>query len=187
MLVYRVFPYLSSAVAGEPGHPTFVHPDQGDGRVDNPHHYRTWYLAYEQSGAIGEVFANMSQWSSGMFAFPDVPGSVRALGTYSIPDTLPVREMDDAQTLVELSLRPTQVVTRNRPVTQAWALRIFHEMNTRGEPVWHGVSWWSFHLPTWRNLGYWGAITPTVCDVQPLSMTHIGVVDAADALNRTIS
>lgn len=39
MLVYRVFPHLNSAKAGEPGHPSYLHRPQGTGRRDNPDHY----------------------------------------------------------------------------------------------------------------------------------------------------
>ncbi len=86
MLLYRVFPYLSSARTGEPGHPLYLHPGQGTGRWDNPASYLAWYMAHEPTSAVGEVFASVSVWREEMFPFDHIPGARRALAVYQLPD-----------------------------------------------------------------------------------------------------
>ena len=154
--------------------------------MDNPSRYSVWYMAYEAGGAIGEVFGNQQTWSDAMFASPGLPGGRRALATFTLPDDLPILDLDDANTLVVRGLRPTQVVKRNRPATQAWALRIYDERDDRGQRMWQGVTWWSFHRPHWRLLGYWGSTPPAVVKVEPLDMTHYAVIDAASTLCKPI-
>jgi hypothetical protein len=172
MLVYRIFPHLPSAAPGAPGHPCYLHPSRGGGRLDNPARYSVWYLSYDACGAIGEVFGNQQTWSDAMFAFPD---------------DLPTLDLDDAHTLLVRGLRPTQVVERNRSVTQAWALRIYDERNDHGQQMWQGVKWWSFHRPQWRLLGYWGSMPPAVVNVEALNTKHYAIVDAANTLCKPIS
>ncbi len=186
MLVYRVFPFLATADSGEPGHPDYLHPDQGKGRLDNPDRYRCWYVALEASGAVGEAFADLLHWREEMFPFPALAGSRRALGTYEIPDDTPLLDLDDARSLLDRGLRPTQVIERNRPATQAWALRAFEEIDHDGTARWSGVRWWSFHRPQWRVLGLWGQ-APRHIEVDRLDLEHPAVVDAAGALAKPLS
>ncbi|WP_091764773.1 RES domain-containing protein [Blastococcus aurantiacus] len=185
MLCYRVFPYLASAGPGEPGHPSYLHLPQGNGRLDNPHRYNVWYLATEASGAVGETFGNISHWRSEMFDFPALSGSRRALGTFSISDDARLLDLDDARNLLERGLRPTQVIDRNRGVSQGWALRAWEETDGRGSQVWAGIRWWSFQRPHWRVLGIWGE-TPQCVDIQELTVHHPAVVDAANTLLRRL-
>lgn len=57
--------------------------------------------------------------------YAQIPGSRRALATYRLSDELPYVDLDDPQRLVELGVRLSQVVERNRPYTQALAARIY--------------------------------------------------------------
>ena len=86
-----------------------------------------------------------------MFDFPLLPGSRRALGVYRLPDTLRVLDLDDPAELLERSLRPTQIVTRNLSVTQAWGSRIWNERDPHDSTRrrWQAVQWWSYHRPFW--------------------------------------
>lgn len=185
MLLFRVFPYLAGAHVGEPGHPQYLHPAQGAGRLDNPREYQCWYLSAEASGAAGEVFGDLARWSDGMFGFPALPGARRTLGTYEIPDDTPLVDLDDAQNLLDRGLRPTQVIGSNRPVTQAWALRIFNERAHGGTRKWNGVRWWSYHRPQWRIFGLW-EIEPRCVDTGALDVGHPAIVDAARTLVRPL-
>ena len=157
MLLYRVFPSLDSAGEGEPGHPSYIHKPQGKGRLDNPGDYTCWYLSGESSGAVGEVFGDLTSWVDDMFEVPFLAGARRALGTYFIPDDTPLLDLDDAKNLLDRGLRPTQVIIRNRPATQAWALAIFKEANADGSRKWQGVRWWSYQRPSWQIYGLWGS------------------------------
>lgn len=179
MLAYRVFPYLPGARPGEPGHPLYVRTDQGAGRLDNPDLYLVRYLTTEPSSAVGEAFANLSLWLPSMLAFPALAGSRRVLGVYRYDEErLPLLDLDDARALLERGLRPTQVVARNRPATQAWARRIFHEHK------WEGIRWWSYHRPQWTILGIWspGQVLEVV-RIEDL-VAHPAMADAADVLVR---
>lgn len=184
MLAYRIFPYLAAAARGQPGHPEYLHPVQGRGRLDNPNAYLCWYLAEQPTAAVGEVFGDLSRWTPAMFGMPAIPGARRALATMELSDDLNVLELDDARNLLDRGLRPTQVVERNRSATQAWALRIFQERKGKAQR-WHGVRWWSYHRPQWRILGLWDA-SPRCVDVQPLDLSHPAVVDAAQVLARPL-
>ena len=179
MLLYRVLPHVASARKGEPGHPLYVHPDQGRGRWDNPTQYLAWYMAQEPTSAVGEAFAGVSAWRNEMFAFPQVPGAQRALGVYRLPDDLLYVDLDDAQTLVERGMRPSQVVERNRPYTQGKALEIYQEQK------WMGIRWWSFHRPQWRVWCLW-EVDPECEDIQELHVAHVAVGDAARTLAKPI-
>ncbi|MGH9062417.1 MAG: RES domain-containing protein [Acidimicrobiales bacterium] len=177
MLVHRVFPHLPAAKRGEPGHPLYVHPDQGKGRLDNPDLYLVRYLAVQAEAAVGEAFAGLSVWQPAMLGFPMLPDAERALGTYRLDEeAAPLLNLDYAEVLLDRHLRPTQVVARNRPTTQAWARAIFDERR------WAGVSWWSYYRPQWVVIGLWatdGALT--VERVESL-VGHPAVEDAARTL-----
>lgn len=185
MLLYRTFAYLRTARSGESGHPDYLHLPQGRHRLDNPVHYSVWYLAESPSGAVGETFGDLPRWHSPMLDVPALPGSVRALGVYELPDSLPLLDLDDGRNLADRAVRPTQVVTRVRAVTQAWALRVFDERDSGGARLWAGVRWWSYHRPTWPVFGIWGH-TPVNVDVQVLTMSHPAISDAARNLSRPI-
>jgi hypothetical protein len=186
MLVYRIFPYDPAAAAGSPGHPEYRHfPSQGKGRIDNPHKYYAWYFAREAPGAVGEVFGNIETWDNTMFDVPFLPGAKKALGMYQLPDDLPVLNLDHAFALHERGLRPTQIVERNRPSTQRWALSVYAERNHAGDRIWAGVEWWSFHRPHWGIMGLWD-VAPAAMHIDDLDLTHPAVVDAATSLRRVI-
>lgn len=114
-----------------------------------------------------------------MFPFPRIPGSRRALGTYGLPDELPYVDLDDPQRLVELGVRPSQAVERNRPHTQALALRIYQQ------GLYNGLRWWSFHRPQWRVYCLW-EIGPTIEAIDDLSLSLPAVRDAATTLSKPL-
>ena len=178
MLLYRVFPYLATASPGDPGHPLYVHPDQGRGRWDNPGAYRAVYAAGSPSGAIGEAFAGLSTWSAAMLPFPSVAGSVRTLGLYGFDEEAhALLDLDDARMLLERSLRPTDVVIRNRPRTQGIA-RAVH-----AEGTWAGMSWWSMHRPQWTLYVIWLPDVLRIERVEPVP-GHPALLDASQLLAR---
>jgi RES domain len=185
VLLYRVFLYVRGAPRGAQGHPDYLHPQQGKGRIDNPTEYRAWYLSGEASGAIGETFADLKLWTATMFDSPAIPGARRALGIYSLDDATPILNLDDARSLLDRSLRPTQIVERNLPVTQGWALSIFREETAGGDRRWDGVRWWSARRPQWRIYGIWSD-APHCVNVEDLDLAHHAVVDAATALAKPL-
>lgn len=81
-------------------------------------------------------------------------GLRRALATFSVPDNLSLFDFDDAFSLLEIGMRPSQVVIRNKAYTQGKSAALFAEQH-HGEQKWAGVKWWSFHRPTWTNVMLW--------------------------------
>lgn len=184
MLVYRVFPHLETAEPGEPGHPLYEHRPQRGGRADHPDYY-VWYVAREAEAACGEAFGNLSLWTDSMFDFPAVPGARKALGVYELPDDLRICDLDDPHRLVELGLRPTQVVIRNLAVTSEWAHRIWSQRSPAVDgPKWQAVSWWSFHRPIWTVLASWER--PRLVRIERLDLNHAAVAAAGKSLNRPL-
>lgn len=180
--LYRVLPYLASARAGTPGHPSYAPRSTGRNRVDNPGLYEVLYLGDTAAGAVAEAFGNLRTWDAGLFrGIPSLPGSMRALVTYQLDGSADVCDMDDAARLVELGVRPSQVVTRERPVTQSWAARIFEQRR------YAGVRWWSYYDPRWGSYALWDTTRLRVAGAEVLdSLEHSAVVEAADVLCRII-
>lgn len=180
MLVYRVFPHLPAASAGEPGHASYVHPDQGAGRWDNPNLYEAFYCATSAEAAIGESFAHISAWSVAMLRFPQLPGSVRALGTYRIDEEAhPLLDFDDPRALHDRGLRPTQVVVRNRPATQRIGADVYRE------GIWSGIRWWSMHRPQWTLLVLFDSGVIEGVSVEGLA-GHPALLDAGARLAKVV-
>lgn len=185
MLVYRVFPYLDTAAAGEPGHPLHEHRPQRGGRIDHPDYY-VWYVGQQPEAAVAETFGNLAVWGESMFEVPFIPGARRALGILRLPDDLRVLDLDDPRELFHRGLRPTQIVARNLAVTQRWGPDIWDEEDPGAAESrrWQGVQWWSYHRPTWQVLASWKR--PGVVQIEPLDLHHAAVADAADALRRPL-
>jgi hypothetical protein len=178
VLLYRVFPHLSTAGEGEPGHALYTPPIQGAGRWDNPSLYLCRYLATSPEAAVGEAFGNLATWSVAMLASPSLPGAQRSLGTYRLDEeTNPFLDLDDARVLVERSIRPTHIVIRNLPRTQRIAADIYDENG------WAGLQWWSYHRPQWTLVALWEVGDLSVERVEPI-LGHPALADAAAALDK---
>lgn len=190
MIVYRVFAYDTHAAHAESGHPDHLFHPQGQGRVDNPALYDVWYFATAPEAAIGEVRGDIPIWSDDIFRTPFLPSGRLALGTFRLPDDLPILDLDDARSLLDRGLRPTQVIARNRPTTQAWAAQIFAEQNSGGTRRWAGIRWWSYQRPHWTVLALWvphgDPVWHTFLEATPLHVTDAPVQDAAASLGRPI-
>lgn len=179
--LYRVLPYLESAAVGQPGHPLYVPPSTGANRIDNADAYDVLYLGDDSACAVAEAFGWAPRWTAGLLrGSPSLPGSVRALVTFHVDDVPGICNLDDAPRLVALRLRPSRVVTRDRAVTQAWALELFRS----GEFA--GVRWWSYYDPDWGSIGLWDTTGVTVTDIVVLTPDHPAFTSAAMAINRVI-
>jgi hypothetical protein len=110
---------------------------------------------------------------------PDGGTGVRAVATIVLTDDR-VLDLDEPKALLDRGLRPSRVVTVERRITQAWALRIFDES------AWSGVSWWSYWDPRWTTFGIWHAEAVRVARVEPLTMQSRALREAAEVLNRIV-
>ena len=177
MRLYRVHAYLPTARAGENGHPLFVWPRQGSGRIDNPGEYLTLYAAAAPSGAVGEVFGDHAIWTDDLLQGPPaLSGSVKALTEFEGDPTF--IDLDDASTLLSFGMRPSEVVTRHRPRTQAWASAMYATGSAQG------LRWWSYHEPDWAVFGFWDAKPLTIVKTTVLTPDHFAVIQARRIMHR---
>jgi hypothetical protein len=143
--------------------------------------YRVPYLSDHPAGAVAEAFGNHAVWTAGLLAGPpSLPGSVRALVTYRLAAAR-ILDLDDSRALLRRRLRPSQIVTRDRAVTQRWALAVFRERR------WSGARWWSYYDPRWGSLGLWEIARVRVESVGRLAWDHPAVLEANEVLLRPIA
>lgn len=164
------------------GHPLFVWPRQGAGRVDDPDHdYVVLYVGDTPEGAVAEAFGSFASWTEDILAPPPAapPGTLRALARYTGEPA--VLDLDDPYALQEWSLRPSSVVARDRASTQQWARAMYDT------DQYAGVSWWSFYEPRWASFGLWDITGLTLAEPpEPLTLDHESVQDAAALIKRVL-
>ena len=163
------------------GHPLYVYPRQGAGRVDDPkHEYRVLYAGDTAAGAVAEAFGDHATWTRALLLPPpQLPNAYRAIVEYDIPAT--VCDLDDGARLVDLRLRPSEVVRADRRRTQRWARAIYD----RG--AYDGVSWWSRRDSRWASTGLWAHDGAAVVDVMVLfRLDYPAVAEAAATLRRRV-
>jgi hypothetical protein len=179
--LYRVIPFVPSAKKGEPGHPLYFPPNQGLARVDNSNHYSVGYLATTGSCAISESFGFLSSWDSMMLRpIKTLPESRWVIATYILKTESVIFDMDDAANLLKLRIRPSRVVTRDRAITQSWALKV-HKNRVNS-----GVSWWSFYNPDWSCVGLWDLSILKVKGTEELTLENSWLEEASRATNTPI-
>nr|WP_218063941.1 RES domain-containing protein [Arthrobacter wenxiniae] len=160
----------------------YVWPRQGAGRVDDPDlQYKVLYVGDSAEGAAAEAFGRYPIWTADIFAPPpSAPrGTLKALAKYEANPA--ILDLDDPGALQEWSLRPSSVVSRDRPSTQQWARAMY---DTGG---YAGVSWWSYYEPSWASYGLWDISGLTVAGTpEILTLSHPAVQDAAALIRRII-
>ncbi|MCV2489442.1 RES family NAD+ phosphorylase [Geodermatophilus sp. YIM 151500] len=164
------------------GHPAFVWPRQGHGRVDDPEHdYLVLYLGDSPVGAIAEYLGDYARWTPAVLEPPPAAPTGSRLGLARYTFTGSILDLDDPEVLSEWALRPSSVVTRDRGITQRWA-RAIHDS---GEYA--GVSWWSHRDPRWASLGVWDRAQLRVSDeVEELTLVHPALIEASHVISRVV-
>jgi len=148
--LFRVLPYDANAAPNERGGVLYV-PGSTAGRIANADLYRELYLSLEAEGAIAEVFGRLPIWQNSDFVRAD--GTKLALTSYALSDDAPIFDLDNVRALASFGIEhPSEVVTRNRKITQQWARRIFES----GRYI--GVRWWSYYEPAWTSIGLWDIV-----------------------------
>lgn len=180
MELYRIFPLRLGAQPDQSGGALHI-PAQGPGRLDNPDRYSVLYLSDAAAGAVAETFGRLEQWTPSMLEGPLArAGSRQALARFQIQDPA-VCDLDHARGLLRWDLRPSQVVTRELNVTQAWARRIF------AAGAYTGVRWWSYYDPRWGSWALWQRERLALAEVEPLTLAHPAVVEASRVIRRRIA
>ena len=182
MVAFRCTWYDAEAKTPDvPGHPLYVAPRQGAGRVDDPQHeYRVLYVSDEAAGCVGEVFGDFAIWTPALLQPPpNLPGAARAIVEYDV--SAHFCDLDDPKNLVEFGLRPSQVVSPDRSVTQRWARQIYET----GQ--FDGVEWWSRRHARWANAGLWNQTGVNVVSVTILNdLAAEPIAEAAAVLLRRV-
>jgi hypothetical protein len=145
--LWRVFPHNPEATSGSLGHALFVPRGlQGGGRHDNPDLYGVMYLSEQPFSAIAEHLAHLR---GQRLDDTDLErGGLRlALVELEVPAESRCHDLDEPKVLTKLRLRPSEVATRNRAVTQKWAARIYRAHRSVG-----AIRWWSTLEASWHHV-----------------------------------
>ena len=151
---------------------------QGDGRHDNPDLYGCLYVSEEPVATVVEQLARFVGTS---VAEEDLvrPAGPLALAAIELTPEGDVVDLDDAGVLVRESLRPSQVATHGRSLTQGQAADLFarHERAA-------GIRWWSTFESLWLNVTVFDRAEPDLRleDVHRLGLGDDVVREAADFL-----
>jgi hypothetical protein len=178
--LWRALPLDRSAKANEAGGALwFPRLQQGGGRHDNPDLYGCLYVAEEAVSCVAELLAPFRGTGALLPSMLVRYGKPLALATVELEDGVTVVDLDDPSTLIATSLRPSQVATRKRTVTQRQAADVY---DSHSEAV--AIRWWSTLESSWINWTLFdraeGALA--VGRVDELSADHPVVLEAAELL-----
>jgi hypothetical protein len=156
---------------------------QGSGRHDNPVLYGCLYASLEPVSAVAEQldrFVGTSLETADLFR----RGLPLALATITLDDDAVLVDLDDPAVLVGESLRPSQVATNDRTITQAGAADVFNR-----HPEAAGLLWWSTIEALWPNVTLFSRSGELLGldDVHPLALEDDVVAEATDYLGLPIA
>lgn len=149
MRLFRVFPFDERAAPGESGGALFW-PRwlQGSGRHDNPDRYGCMYVSESEVSGLAEALAPFRGSGPLLPAMLVRAGLPLGLARLSLDERAGVpRDLDDPTVLAAEELRPSQVATGDRGVTQAYAAELFDR-----DPRAAGIRWWSTLESLWANV-----------------------------------
>jgi len=157
VILWRVLPWDPSARPGAPGGALwFPRPFQGTARHDNPPRYGCLYLTEAPVSAIAEALAPFRGTGDLLPEMLSRMGRPLALAQLELRDA-ELLDLDDPAVLVEAGLRPSQVATNRRNVTQADAARLFD-----AHPGAAGLRWWSTLEASWINATLFDRAAPSL-------------------------
>lgn len=146
LLLWRVFPWNSTARAGDPFSQSYIHPGQTSGRFDLHDRPPVRYLAESPEHALGELLQGFRGGVIGP-AHLKRHGHPLALAGVRLSPPLAARIADnnDPATLLRLNLRPDELAHHDRRVSQAVARRLHDGGET-------GFRWWSALTGAWHGV-----------------------------------
>lgn len=125
----------------------FPRPYQGDGRHDNPELYGVLYAAADPVSAIVEALAPFRGTGRLTSNLLRRAGRSLVLAEIDLDDASQVVDLDDPAILVAEHLRPSNVATRHRQITQDQAGWLY-----RSHPEAAALKWWSTFEASWAQL-----------------------------------
>jgi RES domain-containing protein len=183
LILHRCFAWSERARPSEPdGALWFPRQFQGDGRHDNPDAYGCLYLADRETSCVVEQLARFrtQRLQPALLRRRGLP---LALATIELDDGSDVIDLDEPRTLSRERLRPSEVATRRRELTQSQALAL-HGAHPRAA----ALRWWSTFESLWANYTVFDRATRslTLQDVRALDLGDAAVRDAAEHLGLRI-
>jgi RES domain-containing protein len=181
--LWRALPLDKSAKAREMGGALwFPRLQQGGGRHDNPDLFGCLYLAEDPVSAVAELlapFRGTGRLLPSMLVRYEKP---LALAAIELEDGATVVDLDDPSTLIATGLRPSQIATRRRTVTQKQAAEVYES-----HPEAVAIRWWSTLESSWINWTLFDRAERTLeaGEVADLTVEHPVVLEAADLLGLT--
>jgi hypothetical protein len=179
VILQRCFAWSRRARPDEPDGPLWVpRAFQGDGRHDNPDVYGCLYLADREVAAVVEQLARFrtQRLQAALLRRRGLPLALAAL---ELADGVEVLDLDDPRVLARERLRPSEVATRRREVTQPQA-RALHGARPRAA----ALRWWSTFEASWANYTVFDRAVPalSVVGLRELTLEDEAVAAAADFL-----
>ena len=146
MELFRVFVWDGSSLDDREGGPLFVlRSHQGKGRHDNPSRYGAWYCSRLPVAAVAESIQRFRGQTLQDRDLSRPDGRTTAMAKLDLPADVSIADLDDPGVLSERGLRPSQVATRRRSITQPIAESLFADGAD-------GLSWWSTLEGEWINV-----------------------------------
>jgi hypothetical protein len=152
---------------------------QGGGRHDNPDLFGCLYVAEEAVSCVAELLAPFRGTGKLLPSMLVRYGRPLALASLELEEGVTVVDLDDPATLLATDLRPSQVATRRRGVTQRQAAEIYES-----HPEAVALRWWSTLESSWINWTVFDRVEDAldVGEVAELTIDHPVVREAADLL-----
>jgi hypothetical protein len=185
MIFWRLIPRIPDVAPSSPGGALwFPRELQGTGRHDNPERYGCLYLSESPMSAVAEALAQFrgaGVLSRRMLVRANLP---LALVQVDCEDNRKLIDLDDPDVLTRTRLRPSQIATKARAITQAYAARIFD-----AHPAAVGLRWWSTLEASLTNVTLYDRAAPALrfIDSETLTLEHSATREAADLLGLTIT
>jgi len=178
--LWRALPLDRSAKPTEAGGPLwFPRLQQGGGRHDNPDLYGCLYAAEEAVSAVAEMLAPFRGTGKLLASMLVRYGKPLTLVAVELEDGVTVVDLDDPATLIATGLRPSQVATRRRTVTQEQAAEVY-----ASHPQATAIRWWSTLESSWINWTLFDRAEAAleVGVLEDLTVAHPVVLEAADLM-----
>jgi hypothetical protein len=179
VILHRCFAWDRRAVPDREGGPLWLATAyQGGGRHDNPDVFGCLYLAGSAASALVEQLAPFR----GNVLRPEFlvrRGLPLGLAQIELDDAAELVDLDDPAVLVSNALRPSEVATRRREITQPQALELYRRHERAA-----GLRWWSTFEALWTNVTLFdrAAALLRLVDVRRVDINDEAVREAADLL-----
>jgi hypothetical protein len=183
--LWRLLPWNTRAAPREPGGALwFPRELQGTGRHDNPDRYGCLYVTEAPLSAVAEALASFRGTGALSAAMLTRGGLPLALAELRLEEDGELVDLDDPRVLVRTRLRPSEVATGSRSVTQAYAEHLFD-----AHPQTQGLRWWSTLEAGLINVTLFdrAARHLSAVAVRPLRLEHPVLRDAAELLGLALA